>query len=73
MERAFIRGGNLEHLASYGHQSIDAFASRKLEELTRAFEGFRELERRAGRASREKFHTAMDKIPHGPPMPGDEL
>ena len=37
----------LENLASHDHQSVNAFTLRKLEELARAFEDFRELERRA--------------------------
>ncbi|MGA2662757.1 MAG: hypothetical protein ABSH34_35200 [Verrucomicrobiota bacterium] len=63
----------LEDLASHGHQSVNAFALRKLEELARAFEDFRELERRAQRGNREKFQAAMAKVPNVSPMPGDEL
>ncbi|MGO8698785.1 MAG: hypothetical protein ACLQVY_13815 [Limisphaerales bacterium] len=63
----------LENLASNDHQSINVFALQKLEEFTRSFEDFRELERRAKRGSREKFEAAMTKVPNGPPMPGDEL
>ncbi|MGO9477778.1 MAG: hypothetical protein ACLP7I_07530 [Limisphaerales bacterium] len=63
----------LENLASHDHQSVNVFALRKLEEFARACEGFRELELRAQRGSREKFEAAMAKVPNGPPMPGDEL
>jgi predicted DNA-binding protein len=63
----------LENLASHDHQSVHAFALRKLEELAHAFEHFRELERRAERGDRQKFEEAMTKIPNVPPMPGDEL
>ena len=63
----------LENLASHDHQSVNAFALRKLEEFARAFEDFRELERRAQRGSREKFQSAMAKVANVPPMPGDEL
>jgi predicted transcriptional regulator len=63
----------LENLASQDHQSVDAFALQKLEEFTRAFEDFRELERGAQRGNREKFDSAMAKIPSAPPMAGDEL
>jgi predicted DNA-binding protein len=63
----------LENLASHDHQSVNAFALRKLEEFARAFEDFRELERRAQQGSRQKFQTAMAKVPNVPPMPGDEL
>ena len=63
----------LENLASHDHQSVNVFALRKLEEFTRAFEDFRELEGRAKRGSREKFEAAMAKVPNAPPMPGDEL
>ena len=63
----------LENLASRDHQSVNVFALRKLEEFVRAFENFRELERRAQRGSREKFEAAMGKAPNAPPMPGDEL
>jgi predicted DNA-binding protein len=63
----------LENLASHDHQSVSVFALRKLEEFARAFEDFRELERRAQRGSREKFEAAMAKVPNVPPMPGDEV
>ncbi len=63
----------LEDLASHDHQSVNAFALCKLEELARAFEDFRQLERRAQRGSREKFQVAMAKVPNVPPIPGDEL
>ncbi len=62
----------LENLASQDHQSVNVFASRKLEEFARAVEDFKELERRAQRASREKFESAMAKVPTVPPVPGDE-
>ncbi|MGA2540879.1 MAG: toxin-antitoxin system HicB family antitoxin [Verrucomicrobiota bacterium] len=63
----------LKSLASHDHQSVNVFALRKLEEFARAFEDFRELERRAQRGSREKFQSAMAKVANVPPMPGDEL
>jgi hypothetical protein len=63
----------LENLASHDHQSVNAFAVRKLEELARAFEDFRELERRAQRGKREKFEAALAKVPNVSPVPGDEL
>ncbi|HUD45985.1 MAG TPA: hypothetical protein VMR33_04095 [Candidatus Baltobacteraceae bacterium] len=63
----------LENLASHDHQSVNVFALRKLEEFARAFENFRELERRAQRGNREKFEAAMAKVPNVPPMPGDEI
>jgi predicted transcriptional regulator len=63
----------LESLASQDHQSVHAFALQKLEEFARAFEDFRELERRAQRGSREKFEAAMAKVPNVPPVGGDEL
>jgi predicted transcriptional regulator len=63
----------LENLASRDHQSVHVFAVQKLEELARAFEDFRELERRAQRGSREKFEAAMTKVPNVSPMPGDEV
>jgi predicted transcriptional regulator len=43
----------LENLASRHHQSVNAFASRKLEEFARAVQDFKELDRRAQRGSRE--------------------
>jgi len=63
----------LENLASRDHQSVHAFALRKLEELARSFEDFRELERRAQRGSHQKFEEAMSKVQIVPPMAGDEL
>jgi len=63
----------LESLASQDHQSVNAFALRKLEELARAVEDFKELERRAQRGNRQKFESSMAKIASVPPAPGDEL
>jgi hypothetical protein len=63
----------LENLAAHDHQSVNAFALRKLEEFARAFEDLGELKHRAQRGSREKFESAMAKVPDVPPVPGDEL
>jgi hypothetical protein len=63
----------LENLAAQDRQSVNAFASRKLEEYASAFENFKELERRAREGNREKFLEAMAKVPDAPPMAGDEL
>jgi hypothetical protein len=63
----------LEDLASQDHQSVAAFALRKLEEFSRAVEEFRELERRAQRGNRKTFESSMAKVPRVPPVPGDEL
>ena len=63
----------LENLASQDHQSVNAFASRKLEEFARAVEDFKKLERRAQRGNREKFESSMAKVPRIPPVQGDEL
>jgi predicted DNA-binding protein len=63
----------LENLASRDHQSVNEFASRKLEELARAIEDFKELERRSQRANREQFGSSMAKVPNVPPVPGDEV
>jgi predicted DNA-binding protein len=63
----------LENLASQDHETVNAFASRKLEEFARAVEDFTELERRAKRGSREKFESSMAKVPNDPPVSGDEL
>jgi len=63
----------LENLASQDHQSVNAFAERKLEEFARAVEDFRELERRAQRGNRERFESSMAKVPSVPPVPGDDL
>jgi len=62
----------LENLASQDHQSVNVFASRKMEEFARAVEDFKELERRVQRGSREKFESSMAKVPNVPPVPGDE-
>jgi predicted DNA-binding protein len=63
----------LESLASQDHQSVNAFALRKLEEFAQAVEDFKLLERRAQRGSREKFESSMAKVPSIPPVPEDEL
>jgi hypothetical protein len=63
----------LEHLASQDHQSVNAFALRKLEEFAHAIEDFKELERRAQRGNRLEFTSSMAKVPSTPPVPGDEV
>ncbi|HEY1787825.1 MAG TPA: hypothetical protein VGJ73_06700 [Verrucomicrobiae bacterium] len=63
----------LEHLASEDHQSVNAFALRKLEEFARAVEDFKELEHRAQRGNRKKFEGSMARVSNIPPVPGDEL
>jgi hypothetical protein len=60
-------------MASNDHQQVDEFALRKLEELVRAVDHFAELERRARQGSMAKFRAAMNKVPNGEPMAGDEL
>lgn len=62
----------LENLASQDHQSVNAFASRKLAELAAPLRISRKLEGRAQRASREKFESSMAWVPNVPPVPGDE-
>jgi hypothetical protein len=63
----------LENLASHDQQSVHVYALRKLEELARAVEDFRELERRAQRGNRAAFRASMAKVPEVAPMPGDEV
>ena len=63
----------LENLASQDHQSVDAYALRKLEEFADALEDFNKLEQRARTAERQKFQESMAKVPEPPPVPGDEL
>jgi len=63
----------LENMASHDHQSVNAFALRKLEEFARAAEDFQELERRAQRGNRDKFQAAMARVPNVQTEPGDEL
>jgi hypothetical protein len=63
----------LENLALHDHQSVNAFALRKLEEFARAFEDFRELERRAQRGNRHEFQVSMSRVPNIAPVSGDEL
>ena len=63
----------LESLASENHQTLNAFASRKLEEFARAFQDFKELERRVHRGNREAFQVSMAKVPKVPAVLGDEL
>jgi len=63
----------LENLASQDQQSVSAFALRKLEELARAVEDFKDLEGRGKRGSREKFNSSMAKVLKVPPIAGDEL
>ena len=63
----------LMNLAQHDHQSVDAFALKKLEEFARAFDDFLELERRAQRGDRKKFEESMARVPNIPPIPGDEL
>ena len=60
----------IKELADREGISLDQFlATAAAEKL--ATEAYMEL--RASRGSREKLQRILDRVPHGPPDPGDEL
>jgi hypothetical protein len=53
--------------------SLDQFFATAAAEKLEAFTGVEYLEQRAARGSREKLRRILDRVPHVPPDPGDEL
>ncbi len=57
----------LENLASQDHQSVNAFALRKLERIPPMFSRIsRSSNERAQHGNREEFVTSMAKVPNAP-------
>lgn len=60
-------------LAKWDHISINQMIASALGEKISALATEEYLEARAARGSLRKFRKAMAKVPHRPPLPGDEL
>lgn len=53
--------------------SVDQFLATAAAEKLAASTSVAYLEERAARGSLEKLHGILDRVPHVPPDPGDEL
>lgn len=53
--------------------SVDQFFASAIAEKLAALQSHDYLDQRARRSSRAAFERALAKVPHGPPVPGDEL
>jgi hypothetical protein len=53
--------------------SVDQFLAAAAAEKLAAFTSLEYLEQRAARGSREQLQRILDRVPHAPPDPGDEL
>ncbi len=60
-------------LAQRDDISINQMIATALAEKISALTTEEYLEARAARGSRRKFRKAMAKVPHRPPLPGDEV
>lgn len=60
----------IKQLADRDGVSVDQFLAKAAERLAANVEY---LEERASRGSLEKLHAILDRVPHVPPDPGDEL
>ncbi len=60
-------------LAAKDGVSFDQFVSTAVAEKISSWLTEEELDKRARRASREKFEAALAQVPNVPPLPGDEL
>lgn len=63
----------IQELADREGISVDQFLATAAAEKLAAFTGVEYLEQRAARGSREQLQRILDRVPHGPPDPGDEL
>ena len=53
--------------------SVDQFLATAAAEKLAAFTSVEYLEQRAARGSRDQLQRILDRVPHVPPDPGDEL
>ena len=60
-------------LAAKDGVSFDQFISAAVAEKISGWLTEDDLDKRARRASREKFDAALAQVPNVPPLPGDEL
>ncbi|MBV9110084.1 MAG: ribbon-helix-helix protein, CopG family [Gemmatimonadetes bacterium] len=63
----------IQELAESEGISVDQFLATAAAEKLAALTSVEYLEERAARGSREKLHRILDRVPHVPPDPGDEL
>lgn len=62
-----------DELAARDGVSLDQFVSSAVAEKLSGWLTEDELDKRAWRASREKFDAALAQVPNVPPVPGDEI
>ncbi len=62
-----------DELAARDGVSLDQFVSSAVAEKLSGWLTEDELDKRARRASREKFDAALAQVPNVPPVPGDEI
>lgn len=62
-----------DELAAKDGVSLDQFVSSAVAEKLSGWLTEDEQDKRARRASREKFDAALAQVPNGLPMPGDEI
>jgi len=62
-----------KELAERDHTSVNQMITTALAEKISALATEEYLEARAARGSRDKSRKALSKVPHRPPLPGDEL
>ena len=63
----------IKELADREGISVDQFLATAAAEKLAAITSVQYLEERAARGSREMLHRILDRVPHVPPDPGDEL
>jgi hypothetical protein len=63
----------IKELADREGISVDQFLATAAAEKLAAVTSVEYLEQRAARGSREKLQRILDRVPHVPPDPGDEL
>jgi hypothetical protein len=63
----------IKELADKDGISIDQFLAMAAAEKMAVLLTEQYFEERAARGSRETLHRILDRVPHGPPDPGDEI
>jgi predicted transcriptional regulator len=63
----------LRHLARREHVSMNQLVTAAVAEKLSALDTEEYLQKRAARASKKRFHEALDNVPDVPPDPADPL
>lgn len=63
----------IKELAAKDGISVDQFLATAAAEKTAVLLTDQYFDERAARGSRETLHRILDRVPHGPPEPGDEI